>query len=258
MGDVSGSTMRPTKPLHALVADGHELCQAVARRLLERQGHAVTVARDGAATINLFGAMRFDVVLLQAELRDIAPADVARVIRTLERERDLEPALVIVMSDEGPARESHDWDPADIDGVVARPLRSLDLAAALQRGPRLRTHESPTTAFDLGQALRRAGGSEEILRTAGSACIDSMPRQVESVEQALAARDLATLGRAAHRVKGMVSNFGAESAAAAARRLQQAAQEGDLAGAAREWMELRRHLDELVAALSGMTTGASR
>ena len=50
--------------MHILVAEDNEANRLIARAILEREGHTVSLARDGAEALDLARIRRFDVVIL--------------------------------------------------------------------------------------------------------------------------------------------------------------------------------------------------
>lgn len=69
------------------------------------------------------------------------------------------------------------------------------------------------------------------------------------IEKALAAGDSAAVGRAAHALKGMVSNFCASEAQECALTIERAGKAGDLAGAPAALQTARTLVDALTAEL---------
>lgn len=72
---------------------------------------------------------------------------------------------------------------------------------------------------------------------------------MREVRAALAARDAAAVGRAAHTLKGMISNFCSETAQAAALEVEKAGKGGDLPAAASAADALARELEILIGEL---------
>jgi len=91
-------------------------------------------------------------------------------------------------------------------------------------------------------ALERLGGDEELLREVASLFLDEYPALMVEIREAVAARDAKALERAAHTLKGSVSNFGADAAYNAAFVLE-------MMGRSRNLAEVERGLTELDEAL---------
>lgn len=93
--------------------------------------------------------------------------------------------------------------------------------------------------------LERAGGDQQICVELCNVFLEDAPKRLALIRQALTAGDAAALRRAAHGFKGAASVFDAAVVVAAARRLEDAAVAGNLAGAP----EIFKHLEEHSAAL---------
>lgn len=104
--------------------------------------------------------------------------------------------------------------------------------------------------FDLSVALERMGGDEEILKEIAALFVEDSPEQLQRIRQAIDAGNAQALERAAHTLKGSVSNFGAESAVKAAFALEMMGREGNLTQAQEHFDTLEAHILEVQSALS--------
>lgn len=69
--------------------------------------------------------------------------------------------------------------------------------------------------------MSRVGGDEELLREIAGLFLEDYPEQLALIRRSLEAGDAHTLERAAHSLKGSVSNFGAEAVYQAAYAVEQ-------------------------------------
>lgn len=79
--------------------------------------------------------------------------------------------------------------------------------------------------------LDRVGGDEDLLREITGIFLEEYPSLIRDIQAAYAAGDAKRLERAAHSLKGSVSNFGAEAATQAAYKLETIGRKGEFAGA---------------------------
>src|SRR5204863_7333956 len=84
------------------------------------------------------------------------------------------------------------------------------------------------------EALARASRSEAVLAEIVEAFLADVPGLVEEMRAAVAANDATRIERAAHRLKGSASFFGADAVVAAAQRLEAIGKSGRLAEAGQE------------------------
>lgn len=86
--------------------------------------------------------------------------------------------------------------------------------------------------FDEAALLEQVDGDVEFLRETAEMLTSDGPALAAEVRAAISAGDAARVGRAAHTLKGMVSNFHAAEAQQAALVLERLGKSGDLSGAA--------------------------
>jgi two-component system, sensor histidine kinase and response regulator len=80
---------------------------------------------------------------------------------------------------------------------------------------------SELAKLDYAVALERLGGDEELLREVARLFLGEYPVLLDDIRAAMQSQDAAALERAAHTMKGSVSNFGADGAYKAAFALEQ-------------------------------------
>jgi two-component system, sensor histidine kinase and response regulator len=87
---------------------------------------------------------------------------------------------------------------------------------------------SELAKLDCAVALERLGGDEELLREVAGLFLEEYPLLMDEIRAAAAAGDSDALQRAAHSMKGSVSNFGAEGVYQAAFDLERKGRAGEL------------------------------
>ncbi len=102
---------------------------------------------------------------------------------------------------------------------------------------------------DLDAALNALEGDRELLRRIVDLFLLQSPQLLEEVRISIARGDAPTLERAAHKLRGSVTNFAAKKTYDAAFRLESMGRDGDLTQAAAAQAELERAMGELQATL---------
>jgi len=103
--------------------------------------------------------------------------------------------------------------------------------------------------LDRELALARVDGDTEMLASLVEVLLSELPLMVQAVQEAMGAGNAAQLERAAHRLKGSVSIFGALEATEAALELENIGRRGDLQQAAGVWAALEKQIEGLRPAL---------
>ena len=83
--------------------------------------------------------------------------------------------------------------------------------------------------MDLQAALSRVGGDAELLKEIATIFLEDYPKAMADLREAAARGDAKRVERAAHGLKGSVSNFGADAAVNAAFRIESMGRDQQLA-----------------------------
>jgi HPt (histidine-containing phosphotransfer) domain-containing protein len=103
--------------------------------------------------------------------------------------------------------------------------------------------------FDETELLARIDNDTAFLAETVDMLTSDGPPLLDQLHRALAAGDAPAVSRTAHSIKGMVSNFCAAGAHAAAQRVEQFGKSGDLAAAPAAAQTLHEDLDSLTREL---------
>lgn len=104
-------------------------------------------------------------------------------------------------------------------------------------------------AVDEDALMNRVDGDLEFLEETIAMLDEDSPTLLEEIHAAIRSRDAAALVKPAHALKGMLANFCAAPAEAAARELEMMGREGRLADVAAAADRVQRETEQLQAAL---------
>ena len=99
--------------------------------------------------------------------------------------------------------------------------------------------------LDRDRALARVGGDATLLAELAGLFLEEYPRLFAAMEDGLTTNDISSVTSAAHQLKGLFGQFGAEAARTVALNLEMAARAGNLDG-------VRAHIEELRVSLARM------
>lgn len=119
------------RSLRVLVADDNAVNRLIAKRLLEKRGHAVTVVEDGRAAVAAVKAGDFDLALMDAVMPGLDGIEAAREIRALGGARARIPIIAVTAHVKQGDRER--FLAGGMDGYVAKPLDARELEAEIWR-----------------------------------------------------------------------------------------------------------------------------
>ncbi len=118
------------KPLDVLVVEDHPVNRALATRLLERWGHRIAVAENGAEALERMGAKRFDVVLMDMQMPVMDGLEATRRWRAAETGARL-PIVGLTANARTTDRDA--CLEAGMDDYMSKPISVDHLYAVLQR-----------------------------------------------------------------------------------------------------------------------------
>jgi CheY-like chemotaxis protein len=117
-----------SEPLRVLVVEDGLLHQRLARNLLTKQGHEVTVTCDGRQAVDLLDREDFDVVLMDIEMPVMDGLTATGLIRQRERTTGRRIPVVAVSA----TADSGCCLAAGMDAFISKPLRAAVLNETLQ------------------------------------------------------------------------------------------------------------------------------
>ncbi|WP_375056220.1 aerobic respiration two-component sensor histidine kinase ArcB [Zobellella sp. DQSA1] len=118
--------------LSVLLVEDVELNITVARALLEKLGHRVTVARDGAEAFTLLSGRAFDLVFLDIQLPDMTGFDIAvRLREEAKAKGGALPPLVALTANV--ISDKQQYLAGGMDDAISKPLSSKAIKGVLAR-----------------------------------------------------------------------------------------------------------------------------
>jgi len=273
-GAISGpppSSGRPSRnvsvgKLDVLVAEDNAINATLLRRLLERQGHEVTVVSNGRDALDTLTEGRFDLAILDMQMPEVGGLEVAWLVREEEKKTKGEdkttgsylPLVAVTAHALKGTREA--CLKAGFDAYMSKPIRPDELLevidaivpttySASRARPRRRSYMGDAVTlddrFDRQKLLTYTGHDVELARELVGMFLEEFPGWLDGLRRAIAEGDARELQRVAHMLKGAVSNYGAETATDLALIIERMGREGDLSNAPVALRELDQSLDRL-------------
>jgi signal transduction histidine kinase/ActR/RegA family two-component response regulator len=119
------------RPLRILLAEDNAVNRLLAQRLLERRGHKVVTAADGARALDILdGGVTVDLVLMDVQMPNMDGLEATREIRKRE---DLRSLPVIALTAHAMAGDSRRCLDAGMDGYLSKPIQPDQLYQIIQQ-----------------------------------------------------------------------------------------------------------------------------
>jgi len=117
------SVRRSSHPLSILLAEDHPVNRRVAQQLLERWGHRVSVAVDGAEAVQMAIGQSFDCVLMDIQMPEVDGMEATRQLRALDSRAASGQRLPIIAMTANALSDDRDrYLASDMDGYIAKPI----------------------------------------------------------------------------------------------------------------------------------------
>ncbi len=241
--------------LRILLAEDNSVNQMVAVRLLEKMGHTVMVVANGRDAALMVEDQEFSLVLMDVQMPEMGGFEATRVIR--EKEAATHKHIPIVaMTAHAMKGDREQCLAVGMDGYIAKPIRSAELVAEIERvtRPPEPTRQKPAPSpendcIDWQAAWANLDGDRTLLGELALLFLDDLPKQMEAIHDAVDKEQCRELERLAHRLKGSVGNFAAKPTSEAALHLELVARQGDFSQVPPAMKTLEHEIRRLQSAL---------
>jgi len=130
--DVAAAEAPQTVPIRILVAEDVAINQKLAQRMLEKLGHRVTIAANGADAFDRWREGDYDLIFMDIEMPIMDGFEATAAIRALERERGTHTPIA-AMTAHALIGDSEKCLQAGMDAYVSKPFKSKELSDVIAR-----------------------------------------------------------------------------------------------------------------------------
>jgi len=219
-----------------LLVEDNLINQEVARSLLERQGATIITAGNGREAMECLArsAVDFDAVLMDLQMPEMSGYEATRAIRAQPRFATLP---IIAMTADAMTGDREKCLEAGMNDHVAKPIDPPHLYTTLAHwlgrqapnrpsgGPTADEPCLPIKSINTPAGLSRFGGDERLYVSLLESFLAKNLAVAAQLQQAIALGHMDQVRQAAHGIKGVAANLGAEALASMASNLEQAARE---------------------------------
>ncbi len=250
---------RHRRSLRVLLAEDNEINQTMAINLLEKWGHRVVVANNGREAVAATEDDSFDLVLMDLQMPEMDGMKATTAIRSREANHgNGNHVPIIAMTAHALKGDRERCLAAGMDGYVSKPIqpqdlnREMDSVLPLSLAAASHSNQFPREVFDHAALMKYVDGDHELLDKIIAQFVDTSPKLLAKVRDAIDHNDAPALEFSAHTLKGAVGNFFAGPARAAALRLEEFGASGKLAEARQRLDDLGKEIERLRDALASL------
>jgi two-component system, sensor histidine kinase and response regulator len=250
----------PLTGLRLLIAEDNLVNQRFVARLLEKQGHIVTIVDNGRAALDAVDRSRgeggFDAILMDIQMPVMGGIEAVTELRLHEAELGVR-TPVIAMTAHAMEGDRERCLASGMDGYVSKPVRAGDLSLALSavvRGADATAGQSARTdvlALSEDKVLARCGGDAVLLAELVDIFTAEWPVTWMAMVEAAERDDMPGVAALAHKLRGAMGVFEAFAAVETAHRLEQQAL-ADHVGVEETLGQLESTVGRLVPALQAL------
>ncbi|AEU36511.1 response regulator [Granulicella mallensis] len=261
---VTQSTLREelssAKVLNILLAEDNAINQKLAKRLLEKRGHKVSVAENGKEALAALEKSSFDLVLMDVQMPEMDGLEATRTLREREKLTGFH-CPVVAMTALAMKGDQERCLEAGMDGYLSKPISSQALDAMLEGytasiAP-LSTQsesESADTSINTEELMARIDGDQVLLGELTEIFSKDYPQQIQIAHAALVTGDSNAIRRVGHALKGAMANLAAPNASRLAETMEAMGNSGDLSLLHSTLTELQRELQKVEIRLQELCT----
>jgi CheY-like chemotaxis protein/HPt (histidine-containing phosphotransfer) domain-containing protein len=244
----------PHGRLQILAAEDNRVNQRLLVRLLEKEGHNVTLVEDGEAAVAASEETDFDVILMDVQMPVMDGLEATRIIRRREQQTGKHVPIVALTAHAMKGDRERCLE-AGMDAYVAKPVQKQELLHMIYQhgahsmaegitkiGPALLAEPG---VLDLARALKRNGGDEQIVAELCELFLHDASALSPALLRAIKSSDKEAAAHAAHRLKMSAGTICANRTYYAAETLEAQAELGDPAAIAAAAALLQREVDGL-------------
>ncbi len=245
------------RPLNILLAEDSAVNQKVVAGMLEKEGHAVTLAGNGRAALAAVAAQGFDLVLMDVQMPEMDGLEATAAIRARQR-RSGEHVPIVAMTAHALKGDRQRCLEAGMDEYLSKPIHSRDLLEVIDRALAVAAAAEPAPSeppaeadlVDWKEVFQAVAGDAAGVDRVVQAALEESPRLVSTIRAAIESDDQTALRLAAHTLKGSLQYFGAARLCRLAQQLEQMGQEGDLQNASPVLASLEEEMTRFVQVLA--------
>tara|TARA_R110002110_G_scaffold91264_3_gene237678 strand:+ start:14389 stop:18351 length:3963 start_codon:yes stop_codon:yes gene_type:complete len=213
---------------HILVAEDLDVNQKIAKEIIQMLGHRVDIAKNGEEAITMFTEQQYDLIFMDCQMPVVDGYDATTAIRSLERDQATDNIPIIALTAGFNSLDQAKCAAAGMNHYLSKPFSIKDIETAIrdylpaigQKSSRKPQHNkqeclqpdakvmSEQAIQNIQEVERQTGRS--ILPQIYSGYVQQMEEKLSELAALYESSDYTNLYKAAHAIKSMSANIGAQ------------------------------------------------
>jgi PAS domain S-box-containing protein len=221
-----------------LLAEDNPVNQAVAGAMLKKLGYRVDMVADGREAVEALSRIDYELVLMDCQMPEMDGFEATALIRASSSPVLNHMVPIIAMTANAMAGDKERCIKAGMDDYLSKPVKPKVLEQILEKWLKgaetdedipaedsllTAQNNEQLTVFNAAELFERLE-SRSLMMTIIKLAFDDFPFRLTTLQQAVSAGDRAAIKGAAHAMKGMAANLGAEALHGSARQMQDSAE----------------------------------
>ena len=231
--------------LRVLVTEDNTTSQLIAKKMLEKMGHTVTIANNGLEATTMVEQIEFDLILMDAEMPIMNGLEATRHIRKQEAISGNH-VPIIAMTAYAMKEDRKRCLESGMDGYLSKPAKPVDINNIIKELFPAGEKTASTPAVDMNAAMEVFGDDKELLKEAADIFMEQdYPEQIKNIKDGISRQDAQAIRAAAHSIKGAARSLGGLTLGDIAMQLEEKGRNDDLSQAEALAVEIEKEAKRL-------------
>jgi CheY-like chemotaxis protein len=211
-------------PLNILLVEDNKINQMIAKKLLDKKGHKVTIANNGQEAVNIASSHFFDVILMDLHMPVMDGHTATKKIRQLSEPYNSVP--IVAMTALTQNEQSEECKKSGMNGFLTKPFHPQDMDNVLYSFTNdnyiLRNydiHNEKEGDYEFLQTIISEFG-EEYCKDYAVDVIKELDQLVEDLSDYIKHNETGNIISKAHDIRGLSANLGMEESKSISRTIE--------------------------------------
>jgi len=202
--------------LNILVAEDNLINQQLAKTLLTKHGHHVSIANNGLEAIELFKNKSYDLILMDFQMPEMDGLEATQQIRLLES-KTLQHIPIIAMTANAMKEDKDMALSAGMDDFLSKPINASTLFDTIKKHIEKQTSNNVTIntsvtskTCDWETALSHLDGDSELLEILAAMFVKDYEQYIKKIKAELNNKNWSALALELHSLKGVCATVAAD------------------------------------------------